>query len=50
MIQTFISEVVFIYEYYAESTMKYYCDPEDFKKLSHERVFYIANHHYEIDW
>lgn len=25
-------------------------DPEDWKLMSKEKVFFLANHHYEIDW
>ncbi|XP_011196059.1 1-acyl-sn-glycerol-3-phosphate acyltransferase gamma [Zeugodacus cucurbitae] len=45
------SQLIFVAEWYSNSTLHLYMDPEDLEKFGgQEHVMIIQNHSYEIDW
>jgi lysophosphatidic acid acyltransferase/lysophosphatidylinositol acyltransferase len=46
----FSLDYMFIFEYFSDSTMKFYVTIQDFEIIGKEKCLFITNHHYENDW
>lgn len=47
----FVSEIMFLPEWMADTDLNIYVDPEEYKRYyGKEHAFSIINHTYEIDW